>query len=161
MNNNLTSEKGFTLLEVLLAITILTTVMVSLGGAIVNVMSVMAGEEAENSIRQRGRLGIEKMIDDLREAQEIEIIDDSKIKFKGYDQNGDLQWMTYKKYRSGGISALGLDKGRTMPVINNISSLKFVDVNGDQTVIKIILKVLGDTDDEKIFIDYVRTGTGN
>lgn len=156
MNNNIYSENGFTLIEILLAVTILTAVMVSLVGAINNVMSVMAREEIQSALRQDGHLALERIVNDLRKAREIKLLREDKISFKGYDQDGSLQWMCYKLYNSEGVPALGLVRGITMPVINNVSSIRFIDVYGDQSIIKIILKIEGAGGCEEVFVDYVR-----
>ena len=153
---NRVKEEGFTLIEVLLSLSILVIIFLSFGRISINLMEVWVNEESNMSVMLSGQLAMEKIISDIRSAQEINILNENRIKFRAYDQTGNLVWMEYKCYLSGSVPALGLEnEGHLLPLINNVSNISFLDVNGDKGLIQIELELNTANNKKILFSNYV------
>lgn len=154
--NLLHSEKGITLIELLLAISILAVISLSFGRISINLMEVWISEESNMSVILNGQLAMERITSDIRTAREIIILQENRLKFKGLDQNGDLVWKEYRRYFSRSVPALGLENGgNVLPIINNLSKITFHDKNGDESIIQVELELNTANNKKVLFSNYV------
>lgn len=159
-------KKGFTLIEVLLTISIFSIVWIMFGNLLNTSFRVWSRESDYISRKQKGKVALERMIDHLKSARDISILgeENNQIQFKGYYKDEGLKWITYKLYSSGDCTALGIQvgeekgQGTTMPIINDVSSLEFKDINEDLSLIKVTITIYKQKDKKRKFSSCVAPG---
>lgn len=149
------NKKGFTLMEVLLAISVFSIIWIMCGNLLNYTFQFWSGESDYIFRKQKGEIALERMVNHLKKGRDISIlgVDHDRIQFRGYYKEEGLKWITYKLYSSDDNLALGLKvaakegQGTIMPIINDVYSLKFEDINGDLSLVKIIIVI--NNDDKK------------
>ncbi len=155
-------HEGFTLIETMLAILILSILVISFY-SIINFTGQVSSKEIEYlTDRQKGQLALNLIISYLREAEEI-TVNESGIEFKGYYLDEGEKWISFQLYDSNSVQTLGIKSGDKidgeidysyiMPLVSGVTKLKFVNINGDKTLLKVILGI-----GKRNFTGFVATG---
>src|SRR6056297_304676 len=142
------SIKGFTLIETLIALSILSVVLIAFLNVMTQSYRVWMNEDSYLASSSKGELAVQTITNQMRYACDISIAEDKdEIEFRCYYHNGDMKWLKYGLYSSAGIQALGLKKAdygegvidysNYMPFINNVAALRFIDIYGDSSLYKV------------------------
>lgn len=132
--DKLNTEKGFTLLEMMLVITISSLLAVIFLQLIFSLYQNNNFFNLQNAWQLDAYLAVDFMASQIKNAAEVEIISQQEIDiFSYYDQ--EYQWLKFNVYQSGGHNALGRsigstdilnkDFGRNLALLNKIEELNF------------------------------------
>lgn len=150
------ATKGFTLLEMLIALSIFS-LLFTISGII---LSHSFANWEDNTFfmggLQSSHLLLMELSYKLRGGKNITVVKgemEDSIYFQGVDRNGKEKWFYYGVYKSGEDLALGLktaenveseeDFGYYSPLVNGIERFEIEDVRGDKSLLKIELKLRG------------------
>ncbi len=144
--------KGFTLLEVLLALSILSLLCIIFLNVMVSSYKIWLREENYLANRQNGEVALQTIIDHLRQAKDINVSPEGKeIEFRCYYQNKEMKWLKYGLYKAGQNLILGLkiadygkdvvDYSHYMPLINHVTDLKFAKIDEGKSIYKISFSI--------------------
>jgi len=128
------NKEGFTLLEMLLVITISSLMAVIFLQLIVNLYKNNNFFNLQNAWQLDAYLAVDFMASQIKNAAEVEVINQQEIDiFSYYDQ--EYQWLKFSIYQSGGHNALGRsigstdiinkDFGRNLSLFDKIEDLSF------------------------------------
>lgn len=132
--DKLNSEKGFTLLEMLLVITISSLLTVIFLQLILTLYQNNNFFNLQNAWQLDAYLAVDFMTAQVKNSKKVEVISREEINiFTYYDQ--DYQWIKFSLYQSGGNNALGRsigspdlankDFGRNLALLDKIEDLSF------------------------------------
>lgn len=132
--NKLKTEKGFTLLEMLLVITISSLLAVIFLQLILNLYQNNNFFNLQNAWQLDAYLAVDFMASQIKNAVKVEVISQQEIDiFSYYDQ--EYQWLKFNVYQSGGHKALGRsigsteimnrDFGKNLALLDKIEDLSF------------------------------------
>ncbi|RAK11041.1 prepilin-type N-terminal cleavage/methylation domain-containing protein [Halanaerobium saccharolyticum] len=132
--DKLKSEKGFTLLEMLLVITISSLLAVIFLQLILNLYQNNKFFNLQNAWQLDAYLAVDFMAAQIKNSKKVEVISGQEINiFTYYDQN--YQWLKFSLYQSGASNALGRsigssdlankDFGKNLDLIDKIEELNF------------------------------------
>lgn len=170
IRKKLKEKPGFTLVETIIAITILVLIIGAISGIIITTLKLYPRQETKVSSQQIGQLVMERMVSDLRMAKaegisfSNEVTVDpitgdpasdlySRIEFDGKDNDGE---MTRLAYELGNDNVLRYkqkdpddDSWSCSPIANNVESLVFQDIDGDSALPHQLIKITMIISDER------------
>lgn len=132
--DKLNSERGFTLLEMLLVITISSLLAAIFLQLILNLYQNNNFFNFQNAWQLDTYLAVDFMTAQIKNSKKIEVISRKEINiFSYYDQ--EYQWLKFSLYQSGGNNALGRsigssditnrDFGKNLALLDKIEDLSF------------------------------------
>lgn len=157
-------ERGFSLVEVMMAITILALVMMTVGTVLFTTVRVWSGQEGRVSVTQVGQLALERMVNHLRNAKaEGIVIEEDRIEFDGKNKDGVETRLAYELGSDGVLRFKQQDPDTSSwsgsPMIDNVTKLDFTDVDGDSaaphSLIEISLQITGEQGTSQTIITQV------
>lgn len=130
----LKSEKGFTLLEMILVITISSLLAVIFLQLILTLYQNNIFFNLQNAWQLDAYLAVDFITEQIKNSKKVEVISREEINiFTYYDQN--YQWLKFSLYQSGGNKTLGRsiggsdlgnkDFGRNLSLLDKIEDLSF------------------------------------
>jgi len=159
-------SRGFTLIEILLALSILTIVCVIFLQVMTNSCKIWLNENSYLTKNHRGRIGLQTIINQLRMARDINISNNNEqIEFRCYYHNDKMKWLKYGLYTSGDVQALGVKKAdysqagkdysNYTPLINRVTDIEFIKTDSSVSIYKVKLKVKDSSGNNKEFFNCV------
>lgn len=155
--NNLESQKGFTLLEMLLVITISSLLTVVFMQLIITLYQNNEFFIQQNTFQLDAYLAVDFISEKIKNSKKIEISNQKEIEIFTY-YNDEYQWLKFSLYQSNGNNSLGRsiggndlnnkDFGKRFSLLDKIEDLNFECVKVGLLKITLFLKL----DEEQIII---------
>jgi prepilin-type N-terminal cleavage/methylation domain-containing protein len=148
-SDKLEAEEGFTLLEMVLVITISSLLALTFLQLILNLYQNNEFFNLQNAWQLDAYLALDFMAAQIKNSAELEVISQQEIDLYTY-YNQEYQWLKFNVYQSGDYKALGRsigstditnkDFGRNLSLLDQIEELRFEIVEPGLLKLSLILE---------------------